>query len=246
MIGYDVFSQYYDALTFNVDYSARAEYIQKIFAGLNHNLGLSLDLACGTGTLTCELKKRGVDIYGIDASVDMLSIANEKAHEQNLDILFVKQNMQSIDLFGTIDTCICTLDSINHLTDIKDVKKTFKRVSVFMNRGGYFLFDVNTVFKHKNILADNTFVYDVGDVFCVWQNSLEENNIVNIDLDFFVREKNIYYRFSENFQERAYYTDELKCMLTESGFEVIKIYDDMTFDAAKDDSERLVFVARKI
>ena len=115
-----------------------------------------------------------------------------------------------------------------------------------MNRGGYFLFDVNTVFKHKNILSDNTFVYDVGDVFCVWQNSLEENNIVNIDLDFFVREKNIYYRFSENFQERAYYTDELKCILTESGFEVIKIYDDMTFDAAKDDSERLVFVARKI
>ena len=99
MIGYDVFSQYYDALTFNVDYSARAEYIQKIFAGLNHTLGLSLDLACGTGTLTSKIKKRGVDIYGIDASVDMLSIANEKAHEQNLDILFVKQNMQSIDLF---------------------------------------------------------------------------------------------------------------------------------------------------
>ena len=246
MIGYDVFSQYYDALTFNVDYSARAEYIQKIFAGLNHNMGLSLDLACGTGSLTCELKKRGVDIYGIDASVDMLSIANEKAHEQNLDILFIKQNMQSIDLFGTIDTCICTLDSINHLTDIKDVKKTFKNLSVFMNPGAYFLFDVNTVFKHRNILADNTFVYDVGEVFCVWQNSLEKNNVVAIDLDFFVREKNIYHRFSESFKERAYYTDELKEVLNESGFEVVKIYDDMTFDDAKEDSERLVFVARKI
>ncbi len=246
MIGYNIFSQYYDALTFNVDYSARAEYIQKIFAGLNHNMGLSLDLACGTGSLTCELKKRGVDIYGVDASTDMLTFANEKAHKQNLDILFIKQNMQSIDLFGTIDTCICTLDSINHLTDIKDVEKTFKRLELFMNRGGYFLFDVNTVFKHRNILADNTFVYDVNDVFCIWQNSLEENNVVNIDLDFFVREKNIYHRFSENFQERAYHTDELKSMLIKSGFEIVKIYDDMTFDDAKENSERLVFVARKI
>ena len=246
MNGYTDFSQYYDFLTFNVDYKERAKYILSIFEGLNHDMGLSFDLACGTGTLTCELKKHGVDIYGIDASSDMLSIANEKAREYDLDILFLCQKMQEIDLYGTIDTCICTLDSINHLDKKEDVQKTFEKVSLFMNKGGRFLFDVNTVFKHKNILGNNTFVYDTDEVYCVWQNSLLENNAVKIDLDFFEKDGDAYYRSSEEFCEIAYEKDEIEKMLAGAGFAVEKVFSDMTFDDAKDDDERIVFVARKL
>ncbi len=246
MNGYSRFSQYYDFLTFNVDYKERAKYILSIFEGLNHDMGLSLDLACGTGTLTCELKKQGVDIYGIDASSDMLSIANEKARELELDILFLCQRMQEIDLYGTIDTCICTLDSINHLESKEDVQKTFEKVSLFMNKGGRFLFDVNTVLKHKNILGNNTFVYDTDEVYCVWQNSLLENNTIKIDLDFFEKDEDAYYRSSEGFSETAYDKEEIEKMLVGAGFAVEKVFSDMTFDDAKDDDERIVFVARKL
>ena len=145
--GYNSFSEYYDTLMQNVGYAQRAQYIMECFKRLDHDMGLSLDLACGTGSLTVELKKRGVDVYGVDASYDMLSHAREKAYENELDILFLCQKMQSIDLYGTIDTCVCTLDSINHLTKIEDVQKTFDRVSLFMNQGGYFLFDANTLYR---------------------------------------------------------------------------------------------------
>lgn len=48
-----------------------------------------------------------------------------------------------------------------------------------------FIFDVNTIYKHREILADNSFVYEYPDVFCVWQNSLdEETDTVDIMLDF--------------------------------------------------------------
>lgn len=209
-------------------------------------MGLSLDLACGTGSLTVELKKNGVDVYGIDASYDMLSFAREKAEESGLDILFLCQKMQSIDLYGTIDTCVCTLDSINHLTKISDVQKTFDRVSLFMNPGGYFLFDANTIYKHQKVLSDNTFVYDTDDVFCVWQNSLRENNVVDIELDFFEREGKVYYRTEEKFSERAYSDEELTDMLVSAGFEVVSRYGDMTFDAPKEDEQRVIYVARKL
>lgn len=209
-------------------------------------MGLSLDLACGTGSLTVELKKNGVDVYGIDASYDMLSFAREKAEESGLDILFLCQKMQSIDLYGTIDTCVCTLDSINHLTKISDVQKTFDRVSLFMNPGGYFLFDANTIYKHQKVLSDNTFVYDTDDVFCVWQNSLRENNIVDIELDFFEREGKVYYRTEEKFAERAYSDEELTDMLVSAGFEVVSRYGDMTFDDPKEDEQRVIYVARKL
>ena len=243
--GYNSFSEYYDALMQNVGYKERCDYIMEVFERLGHDMGLSLDLACGTGSLTVELKKRGVDIYGIDASYDMLSHAREKAEENDVDILFLCQKMQSIDLYGTIDTCVCTLDSINHLTKETDVQKTFDRVSLFMNKGGYFLFDANTIYKHEKVLSDNTFVYDTDDVFCVWQNSLKENCVIDIELDFFEREGRVYYRTEEKFSERAYSTEQMRIMLEKAGFEVVSLYGDMTFDAPKEDEQRIIYIAKK-
>ncbi len=246
MSTYDVFADFYDQLTLNVEYKDRAEYIIEIFKKLGHNMGLTLDLACGTGSLTIELAKRGIDVYGIDGSSEMLSQAMEKSCEENLNILFLCQQMQEIDLYGTIDTCVCTLDSINHLTDIKDVQNTFDKVSLFMNKKGYFLFDVNTIYKHQEILKDNTFVYDTDDVYCVWQNSLKENYIIEMDLDFFYREDDAYYRYEEHFCERAYSHEQLATMLEKAGFELVACYGDMTFEPAKEKEQRAIYIARKI
>lgn len=244
MSGYHIFSQFYDNLTFNVDYKKRADYIQSVLSLYDHDWGITLDLACGTGSLTLELKSRGVDVYGIDGSYDMLSQAMDKAADMGLEVLFLCQQMERLDLYGTIDTCVCTLDSLNHITDKAKLQRAFDRVALFMNAGGLFVFDVNTVYKHRHILADNTFVYDTGDVYCVWQNSLKENNIVNIELNIFEREGGIYRRSSEVFSERAYGTDELKAMLSKSGFEVVGVFGDMTFEPLSDTSDRAVFVAR--
>ncbi|MCH5298735.1 MAG: methyltransferase domain-containing protein [Ruminococcus sp.] len=246
MSSYGVFADFYDDLTLNAQYSERADYIMKVFERLGHDMGLTLDLACGTGNLTLELKRRGVDVYGIDGSAEMLSRAQEKSADENLGILFLCQQMQSIDLYGTIDTCICTLDSINHMTDKADVQSTFERVSLFMNKGGYFLFDVNTVYKHRNVLADNTFVYDTDDVFCVWQNSLKENNIVDIELTFFERDGDAYFRTDEGFCERAYSHEDLSEMLSESGFEIVAVYGDLGFESPKEDEQRAIYIAKKL
>lgn len=245
-MAYEVFADYYDKLTGNVGYSERADYILNVLESLGHSAGLTLDLACGTGSLTLELKKKGVDIYGIDGSPDMLSVALQKASEADEQILYLCQRMQSIDLYGTIDTCICTLDSINHMTNPKDVQKTFQRVSLFMNKGGVFLFDVNTVYKHKCVLSDNVFVFDTDEVYCVWQNTPADDNVVKISLDFFIPEGDAYYRITEEFSERAYTTEELEEMLTQAGFKLEAVYGDMTFEAPSDDEQRLIIAARKI
>lgn len=245
MSGYGVFSQFYDGLTFNVDYQKRADYFEEICARFSHPAGIVLDLACGTGSLTLELKKRGYDIYGIDGSEDMLSKAMEKAYSEELSVLFLRQDMRSLDLYGTINTCVCTLDSINHLTEKEDVQKAFDSVSFFMEKDGLFIFDVNTVYKHRQILANNTFVYDTDEVFCVWQNSIKENNVVNIELNLFESVGDVYYRTTEEFSERAYSTEELTEMLEKAGFSVVEIYEDLSFDSLKENSDRAIFIARK-
>ena len=246
MDSYISFADFYDGLTQNVEYSKRCDYILKIFKKLKHKTGVTLDLACGTGSLTFELAKKGVNVFGADASEDMLCQAQSKACEEELDVMFLCQKMQNLELLGTIDTCVCTLDSINHLTSKKAVQQTFNGVSRFMNKSGYFLFDVNTVYKHQTVLADNSFVYDTPEVFCVWQNTLLRNNIVQIDLDFFEKnEDNLYVRSSESFCERAYTHKEIVEMLEKAGFRLAEFYGDMTFDKPKADEQRVIYVAQK-
>ena len=176
MPSYEMFADFYDSLTDNVEYEKRADYIINVLEkNFNHDLGLTLDLACGTGTMTMLLKEKGIDVYGVDGSYDMLTVAQQKTMEKGLNILYLCQRMESLDLYGTIDTCICTLDSLNHIVDEKVFTKAIERVSLFMNKGGYFLFDLNTLYKHRKVLANNSFVFETDEVFLAWQNTLQEN-----------------------------------------------------------------------
>lgn len=247
MSGYSYFAQYYDSLTKNVGYPQRAEYYLQLCQSLGHNPGITLDLACGTGSLTLELFRRGVDVYGIDSSVAMLSQAREKCMQNDADILFLCQDMQGLDLYGTVDTVICALDSVNHLPNEKGMEKAFSNVSFFLNPNGYFLFDMNTLYKHEKILGNHTFVYDTAQVYCVWQNHFTSAlGKVDIHLDFFEKAGSYYYRSSESFSERAYPLEKIQELLLRTGFGNIKIYDELSFKSPKEDSQRLMIAAQKI
>ena len=242
-----MFADFYDSLTDNVEYEKRADYIVNVLEkNFNHDLGLTLDLACGTGTMTMLLKEKGIDVYGVDGSYDMLTVAQQKTMEKGLNILYLCQRMESLDLYGTIDTCICTLDSLNHIVDEKVFTKAIERVSLFMNKGGYFLFDLNTFYKHRKVLANNSFVFETDEVFLAWQNTLQENDIVDIDLDFFIKEEDLYERYSESFSERAYSLEFVEKILKKYNFVVDGVFGDLTTEPPKDNEERIIIIARKV
>lgn len=247
MKSYSVFAEYYDRLTDNVGYPARAEYLAGLLARFGVNGGLLLDLACGTGSLSLEFAKRGFEVIGVDASPEMLCVASEKSAAEQANVLFLCQKMQRLDLYGTIDAAICTLDSLNHLTRPQDVRSALRRVSLFLNPGGIFLFDVNTLYKHEQVLGENTFVYDLDDVYCVWQNEFNaQTRTTAITLDFFVKDGESYYRSGESFSERAYSREEWHEWLKEAGLEILAEYRDMTCLAPEADTQRVLYAARKI
>ena len=238
---------YYDLLTENVDYEKRCDYICNLLAENGIGKGILLDLACGTGSLSVLLSQRGFDVIGTDASEDMLTKAQEKKYELAPDAIFLCQKMEELDLFGTINAAVCTLDSINHVTEEEKVKEIFRRVSLFMEDGGIFIFDVNTPYKHRKILADNTFVYDLDEVYCVWQNNTDEKLLTTVSLDIFEYdgESDSYIRYGEEFSERGYDLDLLIDFAEKFKFEIIGIYDEMTKEPLKEDSQRAVFVLKK-
>lgn len=245
MSGYNAFAEVYDRLTDNVEYKKRADYISALFERYGvKNKEPILDLACGTGTLTVELARLGYDMIGTDSGYAMLSQAQNKKYNEGLDILFLCQDMTELDLFGTIGGAVCMLDSLNHLDSAEDVKKTIEKVALFMEHDGIFIFDVNTIYKHREVLANNTFVYECEDVYCVWQNSLNEDDSVNIYLDIFEADGDAYYRSSEDFAERAYPIEDYINWLELADFELLHIFDEMSDRPLGDTTERAVFVAR--
>lgn len=244
MSNYCDFAFVYDRLTDNVNYPERAEYIRTLFERLGVKKGSDvLDLACGTGSLTLELSD-SYEMIGVDNSPEMLSQAQEKMYDAEKRILFLCQDMTELDLYGTVDAAVCMLDSLNHLDSPEDIRTVINKVGLFMNHGGIFVFDVNTIYKHREILGNNTFVYDCDEVYCVWQNQLKSDDSVDISLDIFEQDGDAYFRSSEGFTEIACPIDDYKKWLSEAEFEIINIYDEMSDRPLSDTTERAVFVAR--
>ncbi len=242
-MSYNSFAAVYDELTQDVEYEKRAEYIAKLLAKNGCNGGILLDLACGTGTLSKYLATYGYDMILADLSPDMLAIAAEKLP----DALIICQDMRKLKLYADVNAAVCSLDGINHLTKSADVKKAFSAVSKHLSKGGVFIFDVNTPYKHEYVLGNNTFVYETDSAYLVWQNFYKEKTgTVDMCLDIFFDEGDSYTREYEEFSERAYEIDEICQWLSEAGFSVSGVYDDMKFSKPKENSQRVYISAIKL
>lgn len=245
---YSELAVFYDDLMQDAEYEKRADYLISLFLAYDKLPSLLLDAACGTGTLSVLLSKRGIkEVIGVDVSENMLAKAVEKSKEEGTDILFLNQDLAELDLYGTVDGAVCTLDSVNHITSKTELLKIFKKISLFMEPGSLFIFDVNTIYKHRHILGNHTFVFDNDDVYCCWQNFYhEKTNIVDISLDFFEKQNGLYLRRSECFCERAYTDSQLKEVLFKSGFELVDIFADMTRKKPSPKCQRKIFIAKKV
>ncbi len=238
MSNYGIFAKYYDRLTDNAGYEVRSDYISGFFNAAEPKDYKVLDIACGTGSIAKYLKNKGYCVTGLDSSEEMLAEASLK-----LGANLIKGDMRSFDFEKSFDACICNLDSLNHLENISEWTDCFKSVHSSLKDGGMFIFDVNTVYKHNEILADNSFIFDEEDFFLAWDNELLENGKVRILLDFFIFNGTNYDRYSEEITETAFTIEEIKDALSEY-FDVIGIYDELTQEPPKDNSERLYFVCK--
>jgi len=230
----------------DVDYKKWADYIEDIFKSNNLKPELVLDLGCGTGSFSIEMARRGYNMIGIDLSTDMLSCASEKAHNEGLDILFLNQNMSCFELYGTVDAIVCLMDSINYITDKRDLRRLFKLVVNYLNPGGLFIFDINSVYKFEKVLGNNVFYSIDDEITYIWQNKYDrKSKICEFDLTFFIKDGEVYNRYDELHYERAYSIDEFSKIISASGLKLRGIYNSLTFRPPAEKSERIFFVCKK-
>lgn len=248
MSGYSKFAWFYDRLTENVDYDLIGNRIDKLVSRFGGRKNILLEIGCGTGNLCEKMSSLGYDVIGVDSSQEMLSEALDKKYESGSEIQYLCQDMTELDMYGTIDVTVSVLDSINHLADVESIRKTFERVSLFAFPDGLFIFDMNTVYKHREILGNNSYIYDLDGLFCSWQNEYSSQyDSVEMFLDFFEeQEDGRYERFQESFKEIAIEEAEIDRLLKETGFEILAKYDDYSDKSVNEKTQRIVYVTKKI
>ena len=106
MEAYTSFAQVYDLFMDDIPYIEWCNYITSLLQENQISKGLVLDLGCGTGTLTEALAKKGYDMIGIDASLEMLEIATEKHLASGSSTLYLLQDMRHFELYGTVKAII--------------------------------------------------------------------------------------------------------------------------------------------
>lgn len=239
--GYSAIYEYYDLFTGNVDYSRRADFIDGLFNRYRRP-EIVLDAGCGTGTLMSLLAEKGYDMIGIDSSAEMLSVAMEKNPGQ----LLLCQDITECDLYGTVQGIVCMQDTLNHLENAAQVAKALSRLSLFLEEGCLFIFDLNTEYKHRTVLADNTFVYESDDAMLVWQNSTSDDLSVSMTLDLFSRERGDTYLRQTGYIDEIYISEKtLAEALKEAGLELLGTVDGDTLEAVSGQSQRIMYITRK-
>jgi len=236
---YRHFAGVYDAFMTDMPYKHWAGYIDEVFQHYKvPKNGLVLDLACGTGTMAFLMSKKGYDIIGVDTSEDMLSEAYSKDYIKTP--LFLKQDMRILDLYGTIDAAYASCDGMNYLLTEDDFLQTLKRIALFLNPGGVFIFDVKMEHRYK-ILGSGTYHDEVENASYIWKNSYNPATCINeYNVHFFVDQQD----FIETHLQRAYSNETIKSLVAKAGLQLLNVMDNYSNIPAKSDSERLTYIVQ--
>ena len=248
MEAYTDFAKVYDTFMDETPYEEWCAYLKQKLAEAGITDGLVLELGCGTGTLTQLFEDAGYDMIGVDNSVEMLEEANRKKAEEGRNILYLLQDMQEFELYGTVRAVICACDSINYLTEREDLVQCFRLVNNYLDPKGLFLFDFNTVHKYRDVIGDTVIAENREDCSFIWENYFDEENSINeYELTLFIEdaESGLYQKHVETHYQRGYELAEIKACLEEAGLVFVAAYEDYTEQAAGGDSERILVIARE-
>ena len=249
MEAYTSFASVYDTFMDNVPYEEWGGYIHGLLLKYGAEDGIVLDLGCGTGTMTEILAGFGYDMIGVDNSEDMLELAMEKRLRSGRDILYLLQDMREFELYGTVRAVVSVCDSMNYITDEEDLLQVFRLVSNYLDPGGIFIFDLNTVHKYRDILGDATIAENREESSFIRENDFDEEEGINeYDLTLFIRreDEDLYEKYEETHYQRAYSLERVEELIGEAGLKLEAVYDAFTLQPPKPESQRVYFVAREV
>lgn len=247
MEAYSEFANVYDIFMEDTPYQDWFEFIKDYAAEEGIGLSSVCELGCGTGKMTTLFAKAGAKVIGIDYSPEMLMVAQDHAYDEDVDILYLMQDMSEFEIGQEVALICSCCDSMNYLLEEEQIKSTFERVYASLEVGGLFIFDMNTAYKYKEVLGDQVFADQTENAAYIWENYYDEEEKINeYEVSFFIKdEDDRYERTVENHFQRAYSKEEIISWLDEAGLKLIDVYDNYTKHPVSEMTQRMTFTAKK-
>lgn len=249
MQAYTSFAEVYDIFMDNIPYEEWADYLDEMLKEYHIPNNMVLELGCGTGNMTELLASKGYDMIGVDNSEVMMEIAMEKRQKSGHDILYLLQDMQAFELYGTVGGIVSVCDSINYVTDEKELKEVFSLVNNYLDPRGIFVFDFNTEYKYRELLGDRVIAEEREECSFIWDNYYNPEDKMNeYQLTLFVQsneDKDLYRRYQEVHYQRAYTLEKIKTLIEKAGLRYVAAYDAYTKKAPMYTSGRICVIAQE-
>lgn len=198
------FASMYDQLISDIDYDFIIDFVEK---HISKDKSL-LDVGCGTGVFSLELKKRGYQVTAIDNDTEMLAILSQKANEQEL---FIGTYLHDIkEPFKTsFDQMILLNDVINYFKGIKVVAKNLYHG---LNKDGIIVLDL---YKKEYLSVMSNYTEEDNMPFeYEWSIKVANNRMIHK-----LKTTNETYEFSQYIYDLNYY----KNIFEKTGFKVIEL-----------------------
>lgn len=251
---------HYDELMEIVPYDSWVDYVETLFLLAEHEPNRVLDCACGTGNVSFEMARRGWEVTGVDLSAPMIEVAQQKSRDLVADgdaarfvsgdfspaPRFFCDDLTTFDLGETFDGATCLYDSLNYILEPEKLKLAFARIAAHVEKGGVFVFDMNSdwafkadLFTQRNLDSRKKLNYD-------WHAHFDpQTRICAVQMEFQRTQNGKTETFYETHRERAYERAEVETMLEETGWELLRAFDAYTLNAPHARSERWYFLAQR-
>ncbi len=257
-MAYTQFAYHYDRLMTDMPYPSWMSFLRQCWIRFDVRPRTLVDLGSGTGSLSLPIAQDGMQVVGLDISTDMLAVAQYKTDElrklsrfaKGGSVQWLEQDMREWELPDPVDCAISFCDCLNYLTEEDDVRLTFERTYAGLTSGGLFIFDVHAPQQLVGYAESQPFIMDEADISYIWTCDYDETRMeIEHHLSIFNRQDvngtQLYRKIEETHIQRAYPQQWIEALLRASGFEILSVSADFTFDTPTELSERLFFVARR-
>lgn len=207
-----------------------------------------LDLACGTGTYTIALGKKGFKSYGVDIDESMIEIAKKKSKENvafyACDMLIVN-NIFKNTKFNLI---YCVGNSLVHLKNKESIEELIKQVYNMLQHKGNFVIQIinyDRIIKKSINSLPTLDRKDKGVSFIRNYTYKEDENIMFFETKLKISKDNSEKIYENSVPLIPLLSQELKQMLIKSGFSKVEVYGGFNYEEFNEDSYVTVVSAQK-
>jgi predicted TPR repeat methyltransferase len=132
----------YDILYSGKDYDGECDFVEEVFRRYQKSPTRTvLDLGSGTGGHALVLANRGYAVTGIDASPEMVAIAEQKKGSPDNPV-FMCGDMRTYETDQRFDSVIAMFAVMSYMVLEEDILQAMKTARRHLLTGGLFIFDV--------------------------------------------------------------------------------------------------------